>query len=38
MRAEVTVITGSGSQSATGRWGDYSTMSVDPADDCTTFQ
>ncbi len=33
---EVVVIEGSGSQSGTARWGDYSYMSVDPSDD-TTF-
>lgn len=26
---------GGGSQSGTNRWGDYSSMSVDPVDDCT---
>jgi subtilase family serine protease len=35
-QGETTLIAGSGSQtSATGRWGDYSMLSVDPADDCT---
>lgn len=34
--AEVTVMGGSGSQSGSARWGDYSYMSVDPVDD-TTF-
>ncbi len=34
--AEVEIIAGSGSQThSSGRWGDYSAMSVDPADDCT---
>ena len=33
---EVTCVAGTGSQtSSTNRWGDYSTLSVDPADDCT---
>jgi len=33
---EQTVMSGSGSQTGTaGRWGDYSTMSVDPIDDAT---
>jgi hypothetical protein len=33
---ENTIITGSGWQDhSSGRWGDYSTMSVDPVDDCT---
>ena len=27
--------TGAGSQTGTSRWGDFSEMSVDPADDCT---
>lgn len=33
---EVTIMGGSGSQSGSARWGDYSYMSVDPVDD-TTF-
>lgn len=33
---EVTIMNGEGSQSGSARWGDYSYMSVDPADD-TTF-
>jgi subtilase family serine protease len=33
---EADLIVGTGSQThATGRWGDYSTLVVDPADDCT---
>lgn len=36
MQAEVNVITGAGSQTGTlHRWGDYSSMSIDPSDDCT---
>ena len=36
MRAEQTLITGGGSQTGTlTRWGDYTTMQIDPADDCT---
>ena len=36
LQAESVVIQGTGSQTGTlTRWGDYSTMSVDPADDCT---
>ncbi len=35
MEAEATLTTGSGSQTSYSRWGDYSSMSVDPADDCT---
>ncbi len=35
-QAEQTLIAGSGSQThSAARWGDYSAMSVDPADDCT---
>ena len=29
------LIDGSGSQTGTNRWGDYSAMSIDPVDDCT---
>jgi hypothetical protein len=33
---EVTIVNGSGYQThSSGRWGDYSQMSVDPVDDCT---
>jgi hypothetical protein len=35
MRDEKTYFDGSGSQASFGRWGDYSMMSVDPADDST---
>jgi hypothetical protein len=36
MQNEFTVVAGTGSQTgALTRWGDYSTMQVDPADDCT---
>jgi hypothetical protein len=34
-QAEATVIDGGGSQTGVNRWGDYSSMSVDPTDDCT---
>ena len=35
-QGEQTIITGSGSQTHTsGRWGDYSDMTIDPADDCS---
>lgn len=35
-QGEATIIAGSGSQrSSHGRWGDYSAMSIDPADDAT---
>lgn len=36
VRGEMTVQNGAGNQTGTAsRWGDYSTMQVDPADDCT---
>jgi hypothetical protein len=38
MGAEIILVDGTGSQTRTPplyRWGDYSTMSVDPVDDCT---
>lgn len=36
LRTEQTVQAGTGSQTAgLDRWGDYSTMQIDPADDCT---
>ncbi len=35
-QGETTLIAGAGSQTSTsGRWGDYSDMTVDPSDDCT---
>ena len=35
-QAEATLIAGSGAQTQpSGRWGDYSSISVDPSDDCT---
>jgi hypothetical protein len=34
-QGETTVIAGAGSQTSSVRWGDYSSMSVDPADGCT---
>jgi hypothetical protein len=35
---ETTVIAGAGAQGSTlSRWGDYSSMSVDPVDDCTFY-
>ncbi|MFF4607248.1 hypothetical protein ACFY12_31500 [Streptomyces sp. NPDC001339] len=34
-QGELTAITGSGSQTGSQRWGDYSSMAVDPEDDCT---
>jgi hypothetical protein len=36
LRGETNVVTGSGSQTSSAqRWGDYSTMQIDPSDDCT---
>jgi hypothetical protein len=36
MQAETIVVTGAGSQTGgLDRWGDYSSMSIDPVDDCT---
>ncbi|MCZ7652465.1 MAG: immune inhibitor A [Thermoanaerobaculia bacterium] len=36
LQPEQTLVTGTGAQTGTaGRWGDYSSMTVDPADDCT---
>jgi hypothetical protein len=35
-QGEGTIITGAGAQGSTlSRWGDYSSMSIDPVDDCT---
>jgi hypothetical protein len=34
-QAEQSLVEGAGSQTANGRWGDYSAMTIDPADDCT---
>ena len=35
-QGEITLVAGGGSQTHSGaRWGDYTAMSVDPADDCT---
>jgi Bacterial Ig-like domain (group 3) len=35
LQAEVSLIEGGGSQTAYDRWGDYSSMRIDPSDDCT---
>ena len=35
LEAETSIINGTGSQTSYNRWGDYSSMSVDPTDDCT---
>ena len=35
-QGEATIVAGSGSQTSSfSRWGDYSTMAIDPTDDCT---
>jgi hypothetical protein len=34
-QGETTVITGGGSQTGYSRWGDYTSMAVDPTDNCT---
>jgi hypothetical protein len=34
-QTETSLIEGTGSQTSYSRWGDYSSMSVDPVDDCT---
>jgi hypothetical protein len=34
-RTEATLVAGTGFQTGASRWGDYSSMSVDPTDDCT---
>jgi len=35
LETETSVIKGTGSQSGSGRWGDYTSMTIDPANDCT---
>jgi hypothetical protein len=35
LQAESTILTGSGSQTQYSRWGDYSSINIDPVDDCT---
>jgi hypothetical protein len=35
LEAEANIVNGSASQTNSDRWGDYSSMSVDPVDDCT---
>jgi len=35
METEQVIVNGAGSQTNPTRWGDYSAMTVDPADDCT---
>jgi hypothetical protein len=34
-QGEGVIVNGAGAQTGTNRWGDYSSMSVDPSDDCT---
>ncbi|NOZ79559.1 MAG: PQQ-binding-like beta-propeller repeat protein [Acidobacteria bacterium] len=34
-QAESSIVDGTGSQDGHSRWGDYSSMSIDPSDDCT---
>jgi hypothetical protein len=36
MESPATIVTGTGVQkSSQSRWGDYSSMAIDPTDDCT---
>ncbi len=34
-QGEASIVAGTGSQTGSSRWGDYSSMNVDPTDDCT---
>jgi hypothetical protein len=34
-QGEASIITGTGSQTGSNRWGDYTSINVDPTDDCT---
>ncbi|MCL4837112.1 MAG: hypothetical protein KJ058_04005 [Thermoanaerobaculia bacterium] len=34
-QGEASIVTGTGSQTGSQRWGDYTSMNVDPLDDCT---
>ena len=34
MQAEASMIAGTGSQLVSNRWGDYTSMNVDPVDNC----
>ncbi len=34
-QGETTLVAGAGSQTGASRWGDYSTLTLDPTDDCT---
>jgi hypothetical protein len=35
LEGEASIIEGTGSQTNASNWGDYSSMSIDPVDDCT---
>lgn len=35
LQTEAVLVNGTGSQTSSNRWGDYSALTVDPADDCT---
>ncbi len=35
LETETSIIQGTGSETSLGRWGDYSSLSIDPVDDCT---
>lgn len=35
MQAETILFSGTGSKTSSSRWGDYTSMSIDPVDDCT---
>jgi hypothetical protein len=37
LRREIEIVPGLGSQNGLSRWGDYTSMSVDPVDDCTMW-
>lgn len=37
LQPEATIMDGSASQTRSSRWGDYTSMSVDPTDDCTMW-
>ena len=37
MEDEALLFAGSGSQIALNRWGDYSSLTLDPSDDCTFY-
>jgi len=35
LETETSIMAGTGSETSSGRWGDYSSLSIDPTDDCT---